>query len=327
MNPDAGNIEQSEDGTGPYTLDEWKRGSTLSLDRWADYWGDPAKNAKVVYNYFTDASAEDTALQSGRIDLITNVQNPDALDQFEKSGTFTINDGQSTTKELLAFNDRVAPFDNALVRQAVYSAIDREKLLNAVWGDYGTVIGSMVPPTDPWYEDLVDLNPYDPARSEKLLAEAGLADGFAFTLDTPNYDPHPVVAEFLQSELAKVGITVTINTITPDEWYTKVFKEQDFQATLQEHVNDRDVVWYGNPDFYWGYNNAEVTALIDQAEQATTEAEQADLLKEANRTIAADAASAWLYLYPQIVVASNDVSGYPVNGLNSQFFAYNIVKK
>ena len=327
VNPDAGNIEQSEDGTGPYTLDEWKRGSTLSLDRWADYWGDPAKNAKVVYNYFTDASAEDTALQSGRIDLITNVQNPDALDQFEKSGTFTINDGQSTTKELLAFNDRVAPFDNALVRQAVYSAIDREKLLNAVWGDYGTVIGSMVPPTDPWYEDLVDLNPYDPARSEKLLAEAGLADGFAFTLDTPNYDPHPVVAEFLQSELAKVGITVTINTITPDEWYTKVFKEQDFQATLQEHVNDRDVVWYGNPDFYWGYNNAEVTALIDQAEQATTEAEQADLLKKANRTIAADAASAWLYLYPQIVVASNDVSGYPVNGLNSQFFAYNIVKK
>ena len=42
--------------------------------------------------------------------------------------------------------------------------------------------------------------------------------------------------------------------------------------------------------------------------------------------IAEDAASVWLYLYPQIVVARADVSGYPVNGLNSQFFAYDIVK-
>ena len=41
--------------------------------------------------------------------------------------------------------------------------------------------------------------------------------------------------------------------------------------------------------------------------------------------IAADAASVWLYLYPQIVVASSDVSGYPVNGLNSQFYVYDIV--
>lgn len=327
VNPDAGDLKTETDGTGPYTLDEWKRGSTLSLTRWDDYWGEPAKNAGVVYTYFTDATAEDTALQSGRIDLITNVQNPDSLPQFEQSGKFTISEGTSTTKELLAFNDRLAPFDDPRVRQAVYSAIDREKLLNAIWGDYGTLIGSMVPPSDPWYEDLNDLNPYDPERSADLLAEAGLADGFTFTLDTPSYDPHPAVAEFLQSELKKVGITVEINTITADEWYTKVFKEHDFQATLQEHVNDRDVVWYGNPDFYWGYDNPQVTAWIAQAEQAATEEEQIALLKQANRQIATDAASAWLYLYPQIVVASTDVSGYPVNGLNSQFFAYNIVKE
>ena len=327
VNSDATDLEKSEDGTGPYTVGEWKRGSSLSLNRWDDYWGDAAKNAEVVYNYFTDATAEDTALQSGRIDLITSVQNPDSLSQFEDGGKFTVNDGQSTTKELLAFNDKVAPFDDVKVRQAIYSAIDREKLLNAIWGDYGTVTGSMVPPTDPWYEDLTDLNPYDPERTQTLLDEAGLGDGFEFTLDTPSYDPHPAVAEFLQSELKKVGVTVKINTISADEWYTKVFKDHDFEATLQEHVNDRDVVWYGNPDFYWGYDNAKVAKLISDAEQASTEDEQTDLLKQANRQIAGDAASAWLYLYPQIVVASNDVKGYPVNGLNSQFFAYNIVKE
>jgi peptide/nickel transport system substrate-binding protein len=327
VNPEAEDIEQKTDGTGPYTLGEWKRGSTLSLERWDDYWGEPAKNGGVVYNYFTDAAAEDTALKSGRIDIITNVQNPDSLSQFEQNDKFNITEGQSTTKELLAFNNRVAPFDKVQVRQAVFSAIDREKLLNAIWGDYGTLIGSMVPPSDPWYEDLNDLNPYDPERSKKLLAEAGLKDGFTFTLDTPNYDPHPAVAEFVQSELEKVGITVKINTISADEWYSKVFKERDFEATLQEHVNDRDVVWYGDPDFYWGYNNPQVTEWINQAEQSATEDEQIALLKKANRQIATDAASVWLYLYPQIVVASNKLSGYPVNGLNSQFFAYDIEKK
>ncbi|MBP1326638.1 peptide/nickel transport system substrate-binding protein [Leucobacter exalbidus] len=326
VNADATDIEKEADGTGPYTLGQWKRGSTLTLERWDDYWGEPASNKQVVFNYFTDATAEDTALSSGRVDLITSVQNPDSLAQFESGDKFTISEGQSTTKELLAFNDRVAPFDDAKVRQAVYSAVDREKLLNAIWGDYGTLIGSMVPPSDPWYEDLNDLNPYDVDRSKKLLAEAGLEDGFSFTLDTPSYDPHPAVAELLQSELKKVGIEVKINTISADEWYTKVFKERDFEATLQEHVNDRDVVWYGNPDFYWGYDNAEVTEWVSRAEQAPTEAEQTELLKKANKQIATDAASVWLYLYPQIVVASTDVEGYPINGLNSQFFAYDIVK-
>lgn len=326
VNPDLADAKVEADGTGPYVFDEWQRGSTLSIVRNDDYWGEPAKNARVTFHYFTDASAESNALLTGEIDLVTTIQSPDALTPFEGSDDFQISEGTSTTKELLAFNDRVAPFDDARVRRAVYSAVDREKLLESIWAGRGQLIGSMVPPTDPWYEDLTSLNPYDPELSTQLLDEAGLADGFTFTLQTPNYDPHPAVAEFLKSELAKVGITVDIKVITADEWYSVVFKERAFEATLQEHVNDRDVVWYGNPDFYWGYDNADVQRLVGEAEQAATPEEQTAKLKEANTIIATEAASNWLYLYPQIVVASSEVSGFPVNGLNSQFYVYNITK-
>lgn len=326
VNDTATNLTATEDGTGPYTLEDWRRGSSLALARFDEYWGTKPTNADVVFQYFTEATALNNALLTGSVDIITSVQSPDSLAQFKDNPDFTVAEGQSTTKLLLAYNDRVAPFDNVKVRKALARAVDDAKLLKAVWGDYGTLIGSMVPPTDPWSVDLTKVNAYDPESANALLAEAGYPHGFTFTIDTPNYDPHPIAAQFLQTELAKIGVKVNINIITANEWYSKIYKAHDFQATLQEHVNHRDIVFYGNPDFYWGYNNPKVVDLIKQAEASVTTDEQTEKLKEANRIIAEDAASNWLYLYPQIVVSAKSVTGYPVNGLNSQFFVSGIKK-
>ncbi|WP_320199582.1 ABC transporter substrate-binding protein [Agrobacterium sp. rho-13.3] len=322
----ATNLTSTEDGTGPYALEEWRRGSSLALSRFDGYWGQKPSNSEVVFQYFTEATALNNALLTGSVDLITSVQSPDSLRQFADNKDFTVTEGKSTTKLLLAYNDRVAPFDNVKVRKALARAVDDSKLLKAVWGDHGTLIGSMVPPTDPWYIDLTKTDAYNPESAKALLSEAGYPNGFSFTIDTPNYDPHPIAAQFLQTELAKIGVKVTINVITANEWYSKVYKAHDFQATLQEHVNHRDIVFYGNPDFYWGYNNPKVVDLIKQAEASATTDEQTAKLKEANQIVAEDAASNWIYLYPQIVVSAKTVTGYPINGLNSQFFAAGIKK-
>lgn len=326
VNDVAKDLTAAEDGTGPYTLAEWRRGSSLALARFDGYWGAKPSNADVVFQYFTEATALNNALLTGSVDIITSIQSPDSLSQFKDNPDFTVAEGKSTTKLLLAYNDRVAPFDNVKVRKALTRAVDDAKLLKAVWGDYGSLIGSMVPPTDPWYIDLTGTDAYDVEGAKALLAEAGYPDGFTFTIDTPNYDPHPIAAQFLQTELAKIGVKVNINVITANEWYSKVYKAHDFQATLQEHVNHRDIVFYGNPDFYWGYNNPQVVDLVMHAETSLTTDEQTEKLKEANKIIAEDAASNWIYLYPQIVVSSKSVTGYPVNGLNSQFFVADIKK-
>ncbi|RYE09976.1 MAG: ABC transporter substrate-binding protein [Hyphomicrobiales bacterium] len=326
VNDAAADITATEDGTGPYKLSEWRRGSALALAPNDGYWGDAPTNGDVVYTYFTDATALNNALLTNAVDVITSVQSPDSLAQFTGNAAYTVTEGASTTKELLAYNDRVAPFDNVKVRKALARATDKARLLNSIWGDYGTLIGSFVPPTDPWYVDLTGVDAYDVESAKALLAEAGYPDGFEFTLDTPDYDPHPIVAQFLQAEYAKIGVKVNINIITANEWYTKVYQEKNFQATLQEHVNHRDIVFYGNPDFYWGYNNPDVVKLVADAEAANSVDEQTAKLTEANKIIAEDAASNWLYLYPQIVVSAANVTGYPVNGLNSQFFAYGIKK-
>lgn len=326
VNDKAADISATEDGTGPYVLGEWRRGSALALKRNDKYWGTAPANGEVVFQYFTDATALNNALLTNAVDVITSVQSPDSLAQFAGNANFKVTEGASTTKELLAWNDRVAPFDNVKVRKALARATNKAALLNSIWGDYGTLIGSFVPPTDPWYVDLTKVDAYDVESAKALLAEAGYPNGFEFTLDTPDYDPHPLVAQFLQAEYAKVGVKVNINIITANEWYEKIYKSHDFHATLQEHVNHRDIVFYGNPDFYWGYNNPEVVKLIADSESAASVDEQTAKLTEANKLIAEDAASNWLYLYPQIVVSAANVTGYPVNGLNSQFFAYGIKK-
>jgi peptide/nickel transport system substrate-binding protein len=326
VNDAATELTSSADGTGPYQLGEWRRGSSLSLTPFDDYWGEAPANDGVVFTYFTEATAQNNALLTGAIDIIPSVQSPDSLALFADNPEFVVTEGASTTKELLAYNNRIEPYNNVQVRKALARAINKERLLESIWGEYGTLIGSFVPPTDPWYVDLTDVDPYDPESARQLLEEAGYGEGFNFTLDTPNYDPHPIVAQFVQNELAEIGVAVDINIITANEWYTKIYQAQDFEATLQEHVNHRDIVFYGNPDFYWGYNNPEVIELIASAEASDTVEEQVEKLTQANRIIAEDAASNWLYLYPQIVVSTADVSGYPINGLNSQFFAYDIVK-
>lgn len=318
-------MTSTEDGTGPYKYTAWTRGSSISLTRFDGYWGANAKNKVVVFHEYTDGTALNNALLSHAVDIITSEGNPDALAQF-KNSSFKITNGLSTNKQLIIFNDKVAPFNKALVRKAVTSAIDKTKLLSSIWGDYGTVLSSVMTAIDPGYEDLTHLNPYDLTLAKKELAQAGYPKGLTFTLDTPNDDPHPAAAAFIQSSLAQIGITMKINIITTSQWFDKIYTKRDYTATIQNVLSGRNIGWYGNPDFFWGYNNPRVTALVNQSEAANTLGAQAELLKRANRIVVNDAASDWLYLYPLIVVSSSSLSGYPVNGINSQFYVYNITK-
>jgi peptide/nickel transport system substrate-binding protein len=83
VNDAATDITATEDGTGPYVLDGWKRGSAISLKAFDGYWGEKPKNGGATISYFTEAAALDNALLTDALDLVTTIQSPDALAQFE----------------------------------------------------------------------------------------------------------------------------------------------------------------------------------------------------------------------------------------------------
>lgn len=315
----------SDNGTGPYRFVEWKQGDHLTIERFADYWGEPAKNAGVTFRFFSDTTALNNALLTGDLDLVIAEDSPDQLVQFEGNPDFTITEGTSTTKKLWAFNDRVAPFSDVRVRQALYEAIDRDAVLEAIWDGYGQVIGSMVPPTDPWFVDQADVHAYDPDAAKALLAQAGVTD-LTITVDYVAGDTDETIVALLTKNLADVGVTLVANPIDDATWYQKIYTDHDFETTLMGHVNPRDVLWYANPDFYWGYDNPQVQEWVAQADAAPTADEQVELLTKVNETIGEEAASAWLYLDPQIRVAKSEITGFPENQVTESFYVADIVR-
>lgn len=321
------NLEEVPAGSGPYTFIEWEAGTYIQLDRNVDYWGTGPRVDEVFFRYYDDANAMNTAMLSGQLDVISNLTVPDAIDQFSDTETYTVLEGTTDGEVVLGFNHRNEALQDQRVRQAINYAIDRQELMDTVWGGYGTLIGSMVPPTDPWYEDLSNTYPYDPERAKELLAEAGLAEGLTLRLRVPNLPYGPTSGRFITAQLEEVGITVELDELEfPAQWVEQVFTNSDYDMTVVAHVEPRDLVMFANPEYYWHYDNPEFADLVAQADAGTTD-EQTELLRQAAQLLADDAAADWLFLLPNLIITTNDVSGIQANATNLAFDLTAVSKK
>lgn len=323
---DGDKANTSENGTGPYKLVEWKQGDHLTLVRNDDYWGEKAKNPGVTFQFFADETAMNNAMLTGALDIILQESNPDQLAQFEGDAKYTVTEGNSIQKWVWTFNNKVEPFTDTKVRQALYTAINRDAIVKAVWGDYGTVIGSMPAAGESFYdESLASVHAYDPEKAKSLLAEAGSTD-LAFTIKYVSGSSEELIVQQIKSDLAAVGVTLNLTPIDEAGWYEQVYTNKDYETTLMSHNNPRDILWYANPEFYWQYDNAEVQALKVKSDEADSVEQQTDYIHQLSTIIADEAPSAWLFLSPQIRVSLAEISGFPKDKNAEPFYVADIVR-
>ncbi|XBH21878.1 ABC transporter substrate-binding protein [Jonesiaceae bacterium BS-20] len=322
-----GDKENTKDnGTGPYRLVEWVQGDHLTIERNDDYWGEPAKNPGVTFQFYADETAMNNALATNALDLVIQQDSPDQLTQFEGNPEFVVSEGNSIKKFVWTFNNKVAPFDDVRVRQGLYTAINRDALLKAVWGDYGTVIGSMPPVSEPWYDaTFAQIHAYDPEKAKGLLADAGVTD-LSFDIKYVVTDTNEIIVQQLKSDLAAIGVTLNLVAIDDSTWYEDVYTNKDYETTLMDHNNPRDVLWYANPEFYWQYDNAQVQQLAVEAEESDTFDGQVEKIHALSQIIANEAPSAWLFLAPQIRIARAEISGFPADKNAEPFYVADIVR-
>jgi peptide/nickel transport system substrate-binding protein len=299
-------------GTGPYEVASYATASSLELVANTDYWGGKPGLDTITINYFADTNAQSNALLSGDADAIVGLSSPQLLQQFEGDDRFTVTEGTTNGEVVLSMNNQRAPFNDVRVRQALRFAIDNQAVLDTVQQGYGSLIGSMVPPTDPWYTDLTGTYAYDPDRARELLSEAGASD-VAVSFAIPNQPPMVAAAQVVQSQLADVGITATITTLEfPAVWLDQVFSNADYDLSVVNHVEPRDIVQFSNPGYYFGYHNPAADALLATAIAGTDEQYVAGMAGYA-RLISDDAAAEFLYLLPQLNIAVDGVTGLTEN--------------
>ena len=305
-------------GSGPYQLAEWRQGESVELQANSHYWATAPRYESVTFRYFADANAMNSAMLAGDLDIISNVAAPQSLTQFQDS-RFQIIEGTTNGEVMLAMNNSRPALSDVRVRQAINYALDQENLLDTVWAGKGTLISSMVPPTDPWYEDLFDAYPYDPAKARELLAEAGYPDGLTLSLRVPTLPEATGATQYVVSRLREVGITANVEELEfPARWIDEVMTKSNYDLTIQRHSEGRDIVKFADPNYYWHYDNADFRKLIADADTATPE-NQVVLMKQAAQLLADDAAASFLWLFPNLIVAKAELTGIQPNDTSTSF--------
>lgn len=318
---DATDLQTAENGTGPFTLENWSKGSTITFARSDAYWGEPAKVAEVVFEYIPDFTAGVNAALDGSLDVLTAVD-PNLAPQLEDSGDFILTTGRTTDKATLAFNNAKAPLDDARVREALRLAIDHEGLVEAVGA--GETLYGPIPELDPGYEDLADVAPYDPDRAKELLAEAG-QDDLDLTLTIPSFYG-TTVPQVLVSDFAKVGVTLEVDAVEFPTWLEDVYTNKDYELSFVLHVEPRDFGNFADPDYYFNYDNPEVQSLYAEALAEVDEDASAKLLAEAARLVSEDHAADWLYNGATITAVTPVVTGFPQDSINSRINLAGVAK-
>lgn len=199
-------------GSGPYILDTESTvvGSSYTFDRNPDYWNPEAQHyEQLVINVYADPTSQLNAIRGGQVN-VSSLSDNTQIPQVESAGFTAIGSESDWTGWLLADREgTIAPaLADVRVRQAINYALDREALLNALGGGYGTATTQVFPWFSSSYDESLDsYYAYDVEKAKSLLAEAGYPDGFE--IDMPQLASRPP-AQFalMADQLAAIGITV-----------------------------------------------------------------------------------------------------------------------
>jgi peptide/nickel transport system substrate-binding protein len=242
-------------GTGPFKFDNWAKGSSATIVKNPDYWGEPVALDKATFRFIADPAAATAALLAGDVQAFPNFPAPEAVPQFEADPRFAVVIGSTEGETILATNNGKEPFDKLEVRQAIAHALDRQAIIDGAMFGLGTPIGSHFAPHHPAYVELVETYPYDPEKSKRLLAEAGYPDGFKATLKLPPPSYARRGGEIVAAQLREVGIDLEIIPVEWAQWLDQVFKAKDYDLTIVSHTEPNDIGIYARDDYYFDYHN------------------------------------------------------------------------
>ena len=223
-------------GTGPYMLKERVPDVRTVLVANPTWWDKPTGNVtEAVFTRIANPSTRVAALLSGEIDFVYTVPPQDVDRIAGTAGTKIIKSPELRTiflgmdqmhDELPESNIKGKnPFKDERVREAFYRAIDEKTIVAKVMRGQAAETALMIAPGINGFDKSLNERPaYDPAKSKKLLADAGYPDGFETGMDCPNdrYVNDEAICQAVAVMLAKVGVKVNLLAQTRLKYFGKI---------------------------------------------------------------------------------------------------------
>ena len=239
-------LDQEPIGTGPFHLVQYQKDAIIRYRAFPGYFRGKAKIDDLVFAITPDASVRWAKLQKGECQVMP-YPNPADLDAMRQDPNVQVLGQPGLNIGYLAYNTQKKPFDDVRVRKAFNMAINKKAIINTVYLSIGIAAINPMPPSIWSYNDAIKDDPYDPDAAKKLLAEAGYPNGlqtdlWAMPVQRP-YNPNARrIAELMQADLAKIGVTVEIKSF---EWgeYRKRLQAGEHQTAQLGWTGDN-----GDPD-------------------------------------------------------------------------------
>jgi len=328
-------------GTGPFKFVSAQPGfEEVVLERFADYYGGspdvtPVGTAcvnQVVFRVIPEASTRVSALLAGEVNIITNVPQ-DLIPNLEANENVQVKTAGGTQPKWLELNVNMAPFDDVRVRQALNYAVDKDLIIQQIYGGRAVALPGPLSPYNNFVNKSLSPYPYDTAKATDLLKQAGWEDTdgdgildkdgqpFTFTIDTLE-DWRPL-AEAVADMYRAIGVDANVRF-----WEYSVIKEQLLAGERQGYLDDWgdsafdpvghfEAKWhgfvegtpYGRGNFST-YDNTHVDELIEQGETTGDTAARQALYDEAQQIVYDEAPAVFLILPEEVEAASASISNW-----------------
>lgn len=260
-------------GTGPFKLAEYLQDDQVVYEAFPEFWGTAPSVQKLTLKMLTDEQQRVAALRSGQIDGANF--SPDVAGTLE-SGDITVISGLTSSPRVIQLsmvND--VPWRDIRVRQAISKVIDRQEIIDKVYGGSAQLTGAIPPGYGPWplpEEEIAAAYTVDVEAAKALMADAGFADGFEVVLQTIAGGEHVRIAEIVQQAVKQLNIKVSVEPIEIGTFAENVGKgtfewaqtSRGMRGDPSGHVVDfragtsNNTTWFGD-----GWGSATIDALYD----------------------------------------------------------------
>lgn len=323
-----GKFSSAPVGTGAFAFVQWDSGSKIVLKRHEDFFGGKVLPTTLTFKLMTEGSSRTMALETGEVDLNLVVTAADAA-RVDADKVMDLVVSMSPKIEYVSMNQKVEPFNNPLVRQAINYAIDRETLNTVATAGYGVVSNSVMNMQITGYTENVTGYEYNPEKAKELLAKAGYPDGFSSSIllsgDTRNLE-----AQLIQGNLMEIGIDLDITTLDSTTVLEQI-NNGNYKMFIMSYNNttgDPDTSLYmlfhstvpassGNRSFT---NIPRVDELLDGARLEMDATARMAMYAEVQQILTEQAVWVPLHCLPTLVGIRNNLKGYDPHPLGNDVF-------